>query len=205
MFLQRNVENQILEKAQSMFHQFCFNKVSIDQISSKLGISKKTFYKYYESKESLVLRIIESNIRDVALQINKLHSSSKISYHEKMEKLMSITMDFHDKFSEIFMQDIVKYMPDIINKFEESRKVLIRDNFIIFLKQGVNDGIFKKDFDVNIFINLYFHIIHKIHDPETLANSSFSIKDLHQMIIKIMFEGILTNKARKELQGEQAA
>ncbi len=197
MFLQRDVQRQILETAQTLFHLFGFNKVSIDQITNKIGISKKTLYKHYESKEALVLRIIERNIREAALQMNKLHSSSKINYIEKMEKLMSISMDFHLKFSEIFMQDIIKYMPDILRKFEDSSRVLIRDNFSILLKQGMEANVFRKDVDIDIFIDFYFFTIQKIQDPKTLSNVSYSLKDLHKQVINILFQGILTEEARK--------
>ncbi|MBC8181040.1 TetR/AcrR family transcriptional regulator [candidate division KSB1 bacterium] len=198
MFLQRDVQNQILETAQPMFHQFGFNKVSIDQITNKIGISKKTLYKHYESKEALVLRIIEKNIRDAAQQMNRLHSSSKINYVEKMERLMSISMDFHLKFSEVFMQDIIKYMPDILSKFEESSRVLIRDNFAILLKQGIEAKVFRKDIDTNIFVDIYFYTIQKIQDPKTLSNVSYSLKDLHKQVINILFQGILTEEARND-------
>jgi len=198
MFLQRDVKIQILETAQTMFHQFGFNKVSIDQITNKIGISKKTLYKFYESKEALVLRIIEKNIRDAALQMNKLHSSSKINHVEKMEKLMSISMDFFLKFSEVFMQDIIKYMPDILGKFEESSKVLIRDNFTILLKQGMEANIFRKDLDIDIFIDFYFFTIQKIQDPKTLSSVPYSLNDLHKQVINILFQGILTEEVRKK-------
>jgi len=198
MFLQRDVKVQILETAQPLFLQHGFNKVSINQITDAIGISKKTLYKYYESKEALVLRIIEKNIRDAALQMNKLHSSSKINYIEKMEKLMSISMDFFLKFSEVFMQDIIKYMPDILGKFEESSRVLIRDNFTILLKQGMEANIFRKDLDVDIFIDFYFFTIQKIQNPKTLSSVSYSLKDLHKQVINILFQGILTDQARKQ-------
>ena len=197
MFLQRDVKIQILETAKPLFLQHGFNKVSINQITDTIGISKKTFYKHYESKEALVLRIIESNIRDAALKMNKLHSATKISYVNKMEKLMRITMDFQSKFSDIFMQDIHKYMPDIVAKFEESSRVLIRDNFAILLKQGKEANIFREDVDTNIFVDLYFFIIQKLQSPETLSNVSYSLNDLHKLVTNILFEGILTEEGRK--------
>jgi AcrR family transcriptional regulator len=197
MFLQRDVKVQILETAQPLFLQHGFNKVSINQITDSIGISKKTFYKHYESKEALVLRIIESNIRDAALKMNKLHSSTKISYVTKMEKLMHITMDFQSKFSKIFMQDIHKYMPDIITKFEESSRVLIKDNFTVLLKQGKEANVFRKDIDTNFFVDIYFFIIQKLQDPKTLSNVTYSLNDLHKLITKILFEGILTDEGRK--------
>jgi AcrR family transcriptional regulator len=197
MFLQRDVKVQILETAQPLFLQHGFNKVSINQITDAIGISKKTFYKHYESKEALVLRIIESNIRDAALQMNKLHSSTKLSYIAKMEKLMYITMDFQSKFSKIFMQDIHKYLPDIISKFENSSKVLIRDNFSILLNQGKEKNVFRKDVDTNIFVDIYFFIIQKLQNPKTLSNVSYSLNDLHKLVTKILFEGILTEESRK--------
>jgi AcrR family transcriptional regulator len=196
MLSERDTKVQIQNVATELFHQFGFHKVTVDEIVSKIGISKKTFYKHFESKETLVLRLIENNLEGINTIIDKLMKDSKIGYREKIEELLSATNSVHAKFSMPFMQDIIKYLPDTVNKIQDSSINIITENFKILFKQGVEKNVFRADVDVDIFLNMYFHFIQKMHDPKILSNISYSLDDIRQMILKILFEGILTKDAR---------
>jgi AcrR family transcriptional regulator len=43
----------MLERAKDMFLEFGIKNLNMDEISRKLGISKKTLYRYVDSKESV--------------------------------------------------------------------------------------------------------------------------------------------------------
>lgn len=41
----------IIEASRNLFHQFGFKKVSMDEIAKEAGVTKKTIYMYFNSKE----------------------------------------------------------------------------------------------------------------------------------------------------------
>ena len=47
-------KDQVIEAARELFHQFGFKKVSMDEIAAKAGVTKKTIYMYFSSKEELL-------------------------------------------------------------------------------------------------------------------------------------------------------
>lgn len=196
MFSQRDTKVQILNTATELFHQFGFHKVTVDEIVSKIGISKKTFYKHFESKETLVLKLIENNLEGINTLINGMMKDTNISYRVKIEELLSATNSVHAKFSMPFIQDIIKYFPDAANKIQDESINTITENFKILFKKGVEENVFRDDVDANIFINIYFHFIQKMHDPNFLSKISYSVDDIKHLIFKILFEGVLTESAR---------
>jgi len=199
MLSQRDTKLQIQNAATELFHQYGFHKVTIDEIVSKIGISKKTFYKHFETKETLVLNLIENNLTGINTVIDKLMKNTKISYREKIEQLLSTTNSVHAKFSMPFMQDIIKYLPDTVNKILDASINVITENFKILFKKGIEKNVFRGDVDADIFINMYFNFIQKMHDPKMLSNISYSLDDIRQMILTILFEGILTEDARSNM------
>ena len=86
MLSQRDTKVQILKTASELFHQFGFHKVSVDEIISKISISKKTFYKHFESKEILVLKLIENKLAGIDTFIDKLIKDKTFSYREKINR-----------------------------------------------------------------------------------------------------------------------
>lgn len=56
----RNEKAQaILTVAHELFYQNGFNATGVDTIMAQAGISKRTLYKYYRSKEELIVAVIE--------------------------------------------------------------------------------------------------------------------------------------------------
>ncbi len=48
------IKDRILSRAEEMFLKFGYSKVTMDEIAANIGMSKKTLYKFFPSKEELV-------------------------------------------------------------------------------------------------------------------------------------------------------
>ncbi len=55
----RNAKDRLLEKAITRFYTTGFNAVGIDQILADVGVTKTTFYKYFESRDDLIMQAIK--------------------------------------------------------------------------------------------------------------------------------------------------
>ena len=58
-------KEQIIQSARELFHQFGFKKVSMDEIAQKAGVTKKTIYMYFDSKEDLLKYFIQEEIQNM--------------------------------------------------------------------------------------------------------------------------------------------
>src|SRR3982074_1681456 len=67
--LNRNMEvkERILTKADELFMQYGIRSVSMDDIATQLGISKKTIYQYFADKDELVDAVVESDVKEMQL------------------------------------------------------------------------------------------------------------------------------------------
>ena len=58
-------QDKIMRTASEEFAQFGIRSVSIDDICKKLGMSKKTFYTYYPTKDELVSDILNHAVEEM--------------------------------------------------------------------------------------------------------------------------------------------
>ena len=58
-------EEQIIEVARELFHKFGFKKVSMDEIAREAGVTKKTIYRYFDSKEALLEYFIQEELQNM--------------------------------------------------------------------------------------------------------------------------------------------
>ena len=56
----------IIKTAGELFFRLGIRSVSIDDICSELGMSKKTFYVYFASKDELIEELLQANINYIA-------------------------------------------------------------------------------------------------------------------------------------------
>ena len=77
VYLQKNnMEKEIVAQATSLFLQYGFKSVTMDDITEKMGVSKKTIYVHFPKKEQLVL---ESVMQHIDLIIDRIINISKYS------------------------------------------------------------------------------------------------------------------------------
>ena len=51
-------QEQILKAAKELFTKYAFKKVSMDEIASVTGVTKKTVFSYFSRKEELLKDVI---------------------------------------------------------------------------------------------------------------------------------------------------
>ena len=55
-------EEQIINAARELFKNYGFKKVSMDEIARKAGVTKRTVYKYFASKQDLLKSFINEEL-----------------------------------------------------------------------------------------------------------------------------------------------
>jgi AcrR family transcriptional regulator len=79
----------ILEVAERIFFQYGYSNTSMEEIANECGMSKKTLYKYFKSKEGILLECVKRRIDYNSNIISEIIYSNEIIFHEKIEKIMT--------------------------------------------------------------------------------------------------------------------
>ena len=76
------MEERIVNKAQELMFQTGVKHVTMDDLATQLGISKKTIYQYYKDKDSLVTAVVEKELNNHAQICNTSMLSAENAVHE---------------------------------------------------------------------------------------------------------------------------
>lgn len=90
-------KDQIISQALSLFYQHGFNATGIDRIISEAGVSKKTLYNHFRSKDELILAVLSK--RDEIFR-QKLVESTEKSGLTAQDKLLALFDFMHNWFHE---------------------------------------------------------------------------------------------------------
>lgn len=191
-------KERILDLAQDRFFAMGFNKVTLDELSSELGISKKTMYKFFPSKEDLVRTIVSMTLRSGQIEVERITAQDKPFVHRLAEVMMFIGK-MVSRFSKSFQNDMQRFAPSIWKEAEAFRREHILSKVAAMIHQAKKENVFRNDINDEIIVMMLTTCIQNIVTPDVLSQHSFSPKDAMYTIFHVIFDGALTEEARKEL------
>ncbi|OXB07829.1 TetR/AcrR family transcriptional regulator [Flavobacterium pectinovorum] len=165
-----NKKQEIIEAASLLFSKEGIRKTSIDLISRKCGISKKTFYIYFTDKETIITDIVTNALRRTEEYIQTLSVISLDALSE-LSSFFEFIQNDNFEFTPIFLSDLLKFYPDISDLITESRKTKFLPFFIHNLEKGVSEGCYRKAINGKLTAEMYFRQVDFTLEDGTLTAS----------------------------------
>ena len=190
-------KQRIINHAEERFLSSGFNKVTLDELSSELGISKKTMYKFFPSKDDLLKTIIRALERRVEKNVISIVESEK-PIVQKLAEFMLFIGKVAGRLSRAFQLDVQRFAPAVWKELEAFRRDKIIKYFGAFIQEAKKEGIFRNDINDQVVFMMFLNSVQSIVNPEVLSQHSFSPKEAMYTIFHVIFEGSLTEEARKE-------
>lgn len=196
MVNQNGVKERILESAQEKFMAAGFSKVSVDELVQDLGMSKKTFYKHFDSKQELIGQVLNRLVLTVRSGIAQILDTDR-DFIDKLHMMLEFLGKMLSRLSRPVQEDLRRNFPDLWERIENVRRDTILRNFSRLFSQGVQQGAFREDVNQEILLLTFLSAVQGVINPVVLTQASFSADQALQTIMNIMYEGVLTDEARK--------
>ena len=188
---------RVLEYARNEFLSRGFSKVTLDEIATDLGVSKKTLYKFYPSKEELLRASLHAMMRSAGWDLERISSSDK-PFADKLAEAMVTMGRYVSRFRKEGIADIQRSAPTIWKELDKFREEHIVSKLVAMIVQARRENIFRPEIQEQVLIRMLVSSIQTVINPQVLTQYSFSAQEAVQGIMKILFEGALTDEARKE-------
>jgi AcrR family transcriptional regulator len=190
------VEERILRETGAMFFRHGIRTITMDDIATNLGISKKTIYLYYRDKSELVKSFTEAELHVQEKDMSEIHRKSSDAVEEMMQTTAYVSK-FIQRVNPTVFYDLQKYHPnswDAFKKFKENVTVgFIEDN----LKRGIAEGLYRKDIKVKILARLRMEEVELAFNPTSFPPDKFKLPEVHLSLIDHFLHGIVTLKGNK--------
>ncbi len=190
-----NAQKQILKKSGEMFFKLGIRSVSIDDICHEVGISKKTFYVYFASKDELVAQLLHVSIDTMA---KKMENWLRLHDFRQLISILLTQKDVNKKDVRSVPQlvyDLKKYYPQQFAQFQLQLFDVQKDYLMQYLQQGIREGLVQKQLDVEMTAV----ILAKLHtdavrDMEQIENHGYKMHNYSQTVKDIIIRGVLSEE-----------
>jgi AcrR family transcriptional regulator len=195
---QDEVVRRILDTACEQYMRLGFSSVTTDETAKAAGISKKTLYQLFPSKDELLRNVVRQNSEKHNAAIRLICRDESCSIGKRLKRMMNYLSSLFGELSPALVHDLRRSAPEVWTEVEKGRQRCIHEDFGALLKEGRERGDFRKDVDPRIFMMIYAETIRNVINPQAFAQLGVPPQRVFETVYKVLFEGILTEKARKE-------
>ena len=194
-------KQHILQVAIERMQQVGIRSVSVDDICHELGMSKKTFYVYFPSKDDLVQAILHTHEQKMAHDLDNALSKRTITQVIVEWSKIAKSTTKKDLKTPAMMYDLEKYYPQLFAAHkkvmrETAEKILVR-----FLGKGVSEGIFREEIDVDVVAMMFLDMQYRLLDLMTSGQmTKEEVYRIGRQRMDILMRGILTESGLLRLR-----
>src|SRR5205085_607218 len=111
---------RILVKANELFNRFGFRRVTMDEIALKTGMSKKTIYQWFATKDDIVDTILAEHINKNIATCESNSTKAENAVHEIFLN-MEMIEDMMAEMNPVIIEDLEKFFPSSFSKLFEHK------------------------------------------------------------------------------------
>jgi len=193
------IETQIIANATDLFLTKGFKSVTMDDLASSLGMSKKTIYSYFETKNLLVNAVTDYLFDIISTGINYIRSQN----YNSIEELFLVN-DFVQKHlkneNSSPLYQLQKYYPKIHSQLIKKQFEVTTQCVIHNLEKGIEEGLYRKSLNKEFISRIYFSLIVGIKDQEMFPKEVFPVKATVTNFLDYHIHGITNAKGLKILE-----
>ena len=193
------MKEEIVKRALNDFMQYGFKTFTMDDLASKMGISKKTLYEHFPSKNDLVEAVLDyaldMSCKNVEAFVQGDGSVIENVYRnqEKVKEIFNINSDrpiwelrkYYFKTYERIEIEFAKSDARFIDKL---------------LEKGWKEGLFREDINVNFYKTFYSSVQRLRSVANTFPEREFPFWDTIYTLIEYFFRILVNEKGMKELE-----
>lgn len=190
--------DRIVSTARGHFLAHGFRNVTMDDLATELGMSKKTFYAHFDSKLALVEAVLDQKVSQVEADLERIMAQCGLPFRDALKQLLACLQQHTGEIQPSFIRDVRRDAIELFNVVEQRRSALIQRVFSKLFTDGRKSGMVRDDVPVKMIIEVLLAATSAIMNPAKLDDLKLTPRQGYSAILEIVLGGVLTSKGRSE-------
>jgi AcrR family transcriptional regulator len=182
---------ELVEPIKELFYAYGLKNLSMDELSSRLGISKKTLYTFVKNKEELVEKVFlheESKIQ----KLSEKFDSEPINAIEKLLKISQMVHEEMKRINPMIRFEMEKYYNPTFEKYVEKKRQFVFEGMKINMRQGIEEKIYRDDINIDLVATIYLNSFIELHNSDICKVLNINFMQLFEVMFENHIRAIST-------------
>lgn len=182
--------------AHHLVMQYGIRSVSMDDIASNLGMSKKTIYQYFKDKDELVEAVVDGVIDTNQCICNTDRQKADNAVHE-IFLVMDMMVEMFKTMNPSILFDMQKYHPSAFRKFQIHRNEYLYNVCRQNIERGISEELYRPEINVEILARYRVETMLTAFNPEFQRSVKQNLLKIEEEIITHYLFGLVSIKGYK--------
>lgn len=191
------MQKRIVQQAQQYFFQYGYSKVTLSEIATEMGISKKTIYNYFSGKEQLLHAVLDNAKAEFELQVSHIEQNIDVPFREMVFEILSVLGIWVTKLK-VIVTDLQRNNLVAYAHILRLREEVIIEHAMRVLKKGKALGLLDDNTRSAVAMFLFMAATDKVTDVDFRKNFPAEITSvlpldpvaMFQKVLEVIFHGI---------------
>lgn len=189
----------ILNKAMEMFLTLGFKSVTMDDIASEMGISKKTIYQHFSNKDSLVKVVTMHLFETISSGIDSIIAANTNPIEEWFEIKDFVMHNLKNENTSPLYQ-LQKYYPKIHQSLSMKQFNKMGCCVVENLQKGIQLGLYRQNINKELISRFYFASMTSFKNVELFDPQIYGPNVVQTCYLEYHLRGICTQKGIQTLE-----
>jgi len=188
-----DVRKRILTEATNLFFHYGIRNITMDAIAEKLGISKRTIYETFKDKNELLISCFEEYSKE-RYKVNEEIIKNSQNVLAAICSFIQSGAVAVDLLNPSFFSDMRKHYNDIWVLASKQQNEKNYNLAFRLLRKGINEGIFRKDINIDIVVKIILEQMKLLVDNEVFSSDKYTRSEVFKNMVIKFIRGIATNR-----------
>lgn len=194
--LDDSIRKRIVAEARRQFFALGIRRVTMDDLAYDLGMSKRTLYEHFATKADLVEAAFRDKFFSVEEDLTRISAESSSDCFRALSQLLACVERHLGELQPPLIRDIRREAPKMFALVESYRSDMINRHLGRIIDEGRKAGIIRADIPSRLIIEIILGAVQAIVNPEKLTQLDLKPKEGIIAILKVIFEGAMTEGQR---------
>jgi AcrR family transcriptional regulator len=190
------VKERILTKAADLFMRYGIRSITMDEIATQLGISKKTIYQFFTDKDEMVSAVIDQEISKNENECIQFRQDAANAVHqlflalESLEEMLKYT-------NPLMLYDLEKHHPRAYRKIKDYKYQFLYRTILENLEWGISEKLYRDDIQLDITTKWRIESAFLVFNPDVFPHSRYNMFEVNFHLALLFLYGVVTDKGRE--------
>lgn len=187
---------RILGKAHELFNRFGFRRVTMDEIATKTGMSKKTIYQSFANKDEIVDAVVELLLHKSSLTCEQNAVNAENAVHEIFLNI-DMVQELMLEMNPAIYEEMEKYFPAVFSKFFQYKHKYIFQQVQRNLEKGIEEGLFRSELNVDVITKFRVETMFIPFNQDIFPYGKYNLAQVEIETLELYLYGISTPEGQK--------
>jgi len=164
--------------------------VSMDVIAERTGISKKTLYNQFSSKDELISVCVGLFQQEFRERLN-IFTNSELSVQDGFCKGIEEVRLFFTECSHSFVKDLSQFYPKIARASHIGGFEMFEHQVRLNIERGISEKVYRHDIDAHLLAKYIVVSIFGFFEREVMKNANYSVDHFFSQVIDFNMNALL--------------